>query len=313
MTISTIKTYNDYKLLRDNKYNIAELKEISKMFKYKFKQKKKKDMTIELYEFLLQNSVSYKIQKIWKKYFIKQFNILQGPAYIKRSLCNNVEDFLTTDEIKDIDYYYFFSYKDIDGFIYGFNLISIHNLIIKKDLRNPYTRNNFTVELIEQVQKRINYNKILGKINETEKVQIVINNTNYISAFVSLFQKMDSLGNYTQAEWIINLNTNQLRKFILELYDIWDYRSQISNETKMAICPPQGHPFREIPLHIIQQSYNLNSDLLKKYCVVIIDKFINSSTNKDNQCLGAFYILSALTMVNSNAADAMPWLYQSLL
>ena len=312
MTTIDIKTYNDYKLLRDNKYSIAKLKEISKIFKFKFKQKRKKEMTLELYEFLLKNSKSQKIQKKWKNYFIKNFNMLQGPAYIKRSLCNNIEDFLTTEEIKDIDYYYFFSYKDLDGFIYGFNLISIHNLIIKKDLRNPYTRNNFSVELIEQVQKRINYNKILNKINQPTIDQPTAIN-NYTSTFVTLFQKMDSLGNYTQAEWIINLNVSQLRKFILELYDIWDYRSQITNETKMAICPPFGHPFREIPLHIIQQSFNLNIDILKKYCIIIIDKFINSSTNKDNQSLGAFYILSALTMVNQNAADAMPWLYQSLL
>jgi len=238
--------------------------------------------------------------------------LLQGHAYIKRSLCNNIEVFLTTVEFKDIDYYYFFSYKDLDGFIYGFNLISIHNLIIKKDLRNPYTRNNFSVELIEQVQKRINYNKILNKINQPTIDQPTAIN-NYTSTFVTLFQKMDSLGNYTQAEWIINLNQLQLRKFLLELYDIWDYRSQLTIDSKLAICPPHGLPFREIPIHIIQRNYNINIDLLKKFCIIIIDKLINSSPIKDNQVLGTMYVLSALTVVNQNAADAMPWLYQSVI
>ena len=55
--------------------------------------------------------------------------------------------------MKEIDYYFFFSFKDTDGFNYGFNLISIYNLIVKKDTRNPYTRNYFSVDLIELVQR----------------------------------------------------------------------------------------------------------------------------------------------------------------
>jgi hypothetical protein len=303
--------YNDYKMLRDNSYTVPELKEIAKEFLFKFKQKKKKEMVLELYNYLYKNYCIKKIQKVWSNYFIKLFNKLQGPAYLKRSICNNVEDFLTTEEIKDIDYYYFFSYKDIDGFVYGFNLISIHNLIIKKDTKNPYTRNLFSLELIENVQKRINYNKILKKINQ--EIVTIEQTNNYNSSFVTLFQKIDLLGNYTQAEWIINLNNVQLRRFLLELYDIWDYRSQLSIEMKLAICPPTGMPFREIPVHILQRNFNVNIDLLKKFAITIIDKLINSSNNRDNQSLGAMYILSALTIVNNNAAEAMPWLYQSVL
>ena len=311
MTKPQIKTYNDYKLLRDNNYTIPEMKEIAKQFLFKFKQKKKKEMMSELYEYLYKNCCIKKIQNLWNKYFIKMFNSLQGPAYIKRHLCNNVEDFLTTEEIKDIEYYYFFSYKDIDGFIYGFNLISIHNLIIKKDTKNPYTRNLFSLELIENVQKRINYNKILKKVNQ--EITTIDQINNYNSSFVTLFQKIDLLGNYTQAEWIINLNNVQLRRFLLELYDIWDYRSQLSIEMKLAICPPTGMPFREIPVHILQRNFNINIDLLKKFAINIIDKLINASNNRDNQSLGAMYVLSALTIVNTTAAEAMPWLYQSVL
>jgi hypothetical protein len=311
MTKPQIKTYNDYKMLRDNSYTVPELKEIAKEFLFKFKQKKKKEMVSELYEYLYKNYCIKKIQKVWGNYFIKLFNKLQGPAYLKRELCNNVEDFLTTEEIKDIDYYYFFSYKDMDGFVYGFNLISIHNLIIKKDTKNPYTRNLFSLELIENVQKRINYNKILKKINQ--EIITIEQTNNYNSSFVTLFQKIDLLGNYTQAEWIINLNNVQLRRFLLELYDIWDYRSQLSIEMKIAICPPTGLPFIEIPVHILQRNFNVNIDLLKKFAITIIDKLINSSNNRDNQSLGAMYVLSALTIVNNNAAEAMPWLYQSVL
>ena len=169
----------------------------------------------------------------------------------------------------------------------------------------------FSLELIENVQKRINYNKILKKVNQ--EITTIDQINNYNSSFVTLFQKIDLLGNYTQAEWIINLNNVQLRRFLLELYDIWDYRSQLSIEMKLAICPPTGMPFREIPVHILQRNFNINIDLLKKFAINIIDKLINASNNRDNQSLGAMYVLSALTIVNTTAAEAMPWLYQSVL
>jgi hypothetical protein len=310
MSKPIVQTYSDYNYVRDNSYTIPELKEIGKRFSLKFKQKKKKDMSTELYNFLRNNYCAKKIQKIWNKYFISMFNASQGPARIKRELCNNIEDFLTTETVKEIDYYFFISYKDTDGFIYGFNLISIHNLIIKRDTKNPYTRNAFSVELIELVQNRINYNKILNKVHHEiqDQYKPCIN-----SKIISAFQKIDQLDNYTQAEWILDLSHANLRRFILELYDIWDYSAQLSRETKLMICPPNGMPFRDVPMHIIQTQYNINIGLLKQFSLIIINNFINSSPLRDNQKLGAIYILSALTLVNPSAAESMPWLYHSVL
>jgi hypothetical protein len=309
MSKPIVQTYNDYNYIRDNSYTIPELKEIGKRFGLKIKQKKKKDIVNELYTFLRNNYCAKKIQKIWNKHFIIMFNKSQGPAFIKRELCNNVEDFLTTETVKEIDYYFFISYKDTDGFIYGFNLISIHNLIIKKDTKNPYTRNAFSIELIELVQTRINYNKILNKTYHEiqDQGKPCIN-----SKIISAFQKIDQLDNYTQAEWLLDLSQQNLRRFILELYDIWDYRAQLTKETKILICPPNGMPFREIPMHIIQSQYNINIAILKQFSLIIINNFINSPL-RENQKLGAIYILSALTLVNTSAAESMPWLYHSVL
>ena len=302
-----ITSYSDFNLLRDNSYTINEMKQFGTKFVFKFKQKKKKEMKDELYVFLRNNYYALKIQHIWHTYFIKLFNKSQGPARFKRVLCNNVEDFLTTETVQEIDYYFFFSYKDSDGFIYGFNLISIYNLIIKKDTKNPYTRNSFSIELIETIHKRINYNKILNKTyHEITNEPPVNSNT---KLFV-LFQKMDLLGNYTQAEWLIDLTPYYLRRFILELYDIWEYRAQLTIETKLAIC---GAPFRDIPMHLIQTQHNMNKELLKQFCATIINNFINSSQIRENQYLGSIYVLSSLTLVNNNAAESMPWLYQSVI
>ena len=41
-----------------------------------------------------------------------------------RDKCNNSDDFLTVEDIKEIPYEYFYSFKDNDGFLYGFNILS---------------------------------------------------------------------------------------------------------------------------------------------------------------------------------------------
>ena len=122
---------------------------------------------------------------------------------------------------------------------------------------------------------------------------------------------MDELGNYTQIEWFLSLNNFKLRKFILELYDIWFYRSQLTPNMRNNICPPHGNPFININMNNVQNFY-FPHESLRNMCYIIMNVILFSSNNKDNQTMGALYILTALTIVNSEAAIAMPWLYYSV-
>ena len=40
---------------------------------------------------------------------------------------------------------------------------------------------------------------------------------------------------------------------------------------------------------------------------------VKSGINHDSRALGAYYVLACLTLVNEDAATAMPWLYQSVV
>jgi putative alpha-1,2-mannosidase len=42
-----------------------------------------------------------------------------------------------------------------------------------------------------------------------------------------------------------------------------------------------------------------------------MEKLVNSGINNDNKCLGAYYVLSALTLVNNDAATSLYWLYEA--
>jgi hypothetical protein len=304
------KTYKDYDFLLKNNYTISDLKLIGQNLKFKVKAKHKKEMLEESYQYIKKSYYVNKIQKLWRNHFIRSFNISQGPAIFKRKICNNVDDFLTTENMDEISYYFFISFKDIDGFIYGFNIISIYNLIDKNNSMNPYTRNTFSKEFIDLINKRIRYNHILKQVHHSiydEKPIITID-----QKIMTLFQHIDELGNYTQHEWFTNLDTIGMRRFILELYNIWHHRSQLETEIKYIICPPNGTPFYNIPIHTIQYNNNLDINQLKNLCYEIIHRFINSATLRENQAFGAYYILTALTLVSRDAAEALPWLYYSV-
>lgn len=305
------KNFNEYLFLKNNNYTIKELKDICLFFDYKPKYKKKQELSEECYDFLKKSYYIKKIQTQWRNWLIRSFKKSQGPAIFNRKLCNNVDDFLTTETMNEIDYYFFISFKDKDGFIYGFNIISLYNLVLKENTTNPYTRNPFTEDFLTTIKKRTIYNKILGKVNHSINEQIQYKTID--QKIVGLFQKMDSLGNYTQSEWLTKLPYYKLKRFVIELYDIWNYRAQLSPETKLLICPPNGNPFSNIPLQSIELNTNINISLIKHYCYIIINALIYSAVLRENQALGAIYVLSALTLVSTEAAETLPWLYDSVI
>ena len=302
--------YKDYAWIKEKNYTVRDICNICDFFRFSIKRKKKKEMIEECYLHIQRGHFASKIQNVWRKRWFKEFQRIQGPACFIRSLCNNPEDFLTMETMNEIDYYFFMSIEE-NGFIYGFNVISLYNLLKKQTPFNPYTRTPFTPELKAQINRRMKLNYLFKKTDHPIYHEIQI--PSYDSKITDLFQKMDSLGNYTQVEWFMKLNMEQLKKFILEIYDIWDYRAQLTPSTKIKICPPFGKPFLRVPIHTIYPHISIDVSMLRMYCYSIMDELLNKAELVEHQCLGAYYILSALTLVNREVAEALPWLYHSVV
>jgi len=316
-----VLTIHDYNKLTENNYNIQQLKIIAKHYKLKLSGNKK-ELISRLYIFLFLSSYIVKIQKIFRGRLQRKFNCYFGPALKNRAICTNDTDFVTMDDLKDLHYGQFYSFKDNDGRIYGFDIASIYNLIYKNTDSiniskiggiNPYNRNKIpTFVMIDlkmiirtskilKIQINLDFDTDIGNVSNTKTVEL---------RALSLFQNIDSLGNYSSPEWFLTLNRNQLIKFLRELSDIWNYRAQLSNEIKQNICPPIGDPFRNINLsYIVNENDLLN---IKKIVLDVLEKFVNNGVDRDSKTLGAYYVLGALTLVNDSAASALPWLFQSV-
>jgi hypothetical protein len=83
---------------------------------------------------------------------------------------------------------------------------------------------------------------------------------------------------------------------------------------KERICPPHGNPFMLNNISVNLNVVNLlNDSELRTIAVSIISNIVKRGVTCEDQCLGAFYVLATLTIVNQNARNALPWLYEAVL
>jgi hypothetical protein len=312
ISIPTLKNYDD--MLKYN-YNITQLKIIAKNYKLKISGNKPQ-LVLRIYTYLYFSFYIIKIQKVFRGLLVKKYKALHGPAAINRKICNNTEDFITMEPMQEINFHQFLSYKDSDGFIYGFDIISLHNLFLKskdiESIRNPYNRNIIPESVVKTIKSVIRLSRILKiHINlHYEDDSLTVSNEKAVELrALALFQTIDSLGNYSNPQWFLSLNKIQMIKLVKELIEIWNYRAQLTNEIKRSICPPNGDPFRNLSIQYIHTEGNISN--VRKVILEIFEKMVNNGTDKDNKSLGAYYILGCLTLVNNDAAAALPWLYQS--
>jgi hypothetical protein len=245
----------------------------------------------------------------------RKYNNNHGPGFKNISLCINNFDFLSMDELTTIENKQFFSFKDEDGFIYGFDILSLYNLIYKSNgaVKNPFNQQPLSAKVIENFRSLLRLSRVLKIKISTEISDITKDVSDKKSVelrAVTLFQNIDALGNYSNVQWFLTLNRNQLIRFVRELVDIWQYRANLSIEVKKAICYPSGNPFQRMPQYNTLQILE-NIDELRKIILDIMEKLVNLGIDNDNKCLGAYYVLSAITLVNHDAATSLPWLYEA--
>jgi hypothetical protein len=303
-----VPTCETYKGIVFEKYNLKELKYISKF--YKLKISFKKDVLIDnIKKMFLQRENITNIQKIFRGWLVRLWCKSHGPEFKNRNCVNDV-DFLTMENIRTIEPPYFFSYRDEnEKYSYGFNVLSFYHLVknSKKEVFNPYNRKNIDDRILNQMDKMLRLSKIL-------KIDINLSLENEVDVdkkvdfrSLDLFQSINELGNYSNHLWFNSLQTIQLIKFIRELNDIWCYRTQLSREIQQKICP-RGNPFRHINFFRIRDE---TPEILKNKILTIMEEMVYSGVDNDSKALGCYYILGALTLVNPQAALALPWLYET--
>lgn len=306
--------FKDYDEIKIYDYNLIQLKNIARYYKIKISGTKQQ-LTNRVYTFLYENHYANIIQKNFRKRIVRLWLLFKGQGLIKRSICTNQCDFYTLENIKQMEIGQFISIKE-NNLIFGFDVCSLYTLITSNnENKNPYTQRMFPSNLlfylkrITQLQKCLNIDTQLQYETNDYQTQDIYSDENINHKLTDVFTKIDFLGNYTNVNWFTSLTYHRLIRYIRELYDIWNYRAQLTNETKKQICYPTGNPFT-IHYNTLIESDNLN--YIRYQTLEIMNNLITKGITDENKSLGAFYVLAALTLVNNEAAESMPWLYESV-
>lgn len=325
-----IPNYKDYNNLLTINYSVSQLKLIAKYYKLKTTGNKEY-LKKRLYNYLYFSYNIINIQKIVRYNLTNKYIKLHGPGFYNKTLCSNDVDFCTLDNLNNIPYNQFISFKDDNEHIYGFDVLSLYNLFMKVtknnktrianelnssnllNVQNPFTNIFFSYNVLKQLLEYIRLSNLLKihiDLNYDDLAHLSINKQAEMK-ILTLFQRIDSLGNYTNIKWFLELDKYGLIRFIRELVDIWNYRANLSQETKREIVPPRGNPFYDEHINVNNlPQYNFTQ--IRKYSIAIIDLMINKGINENSCLLGSYYVLCALTMVSSEAANTLPWLYEAV-
>jgi len=315
-----IPTSDNIDILHQYNYNLQQLKSFVKHYKLK-QSGNKNELCTRIYQHLFLSKKITPIQKIFRGHLYRSYRRLRGPGFSERTLCVNANDFLSMEEMKDIPNKQFYSFRDEDNFVYGFDIISLYNLIFGDSInvrarrapKNPYNRSVIPSNVISDLKKIIRVSRVFN-----EPIDIAIEEDepddepkSIETRTQELFMKMDEMGHYTHASWFLSLNIIGLRRFVRELSEIWTYRAEITREVKRQICPPNGDALRNIryvPLFIDE---HFTFEHAQSMVMDTLEKLATSGRDDDSRALGVYYILGTLTLVNRDAASAMPWLYES--
>lgn len=307
---------SQYDLINIYNFNVKQLKDICKHYKQK-QSGNKTEIKKRMYIFLKETHNVLKIQKNVINYLYRKYLKVKGGKCFSRDKCINETDFITLQNLTDIEYYSFFSYNSKDT-CYGFHISSLNTYLKKSNNKNinPYDRTDISKDVRKNIKSFINLSKIFNypiclQIKDDEVVyseeDMIRNKT------IELFQIMDGLGHYTNPNWFLDLDIRRLLKYVRELHDIWDYRAQLSPETKRSIHYPNGTPFHPIYSNLNPNNRSHNLNVLRKTALQVMENLITKGINDEFKSLGCLYVLAGFTLVNPSAAEAIPWLFDSVI
>ena len=239
--------------------------------------------------------------------------VFKGWNIRRRRNCNNKKDFGTMDILFEIPIQYYIDYKDEEGFIYGFDIRSLHMIMSEAKSINPFTQK----QLILGASGKSFFEKYMKKMTAVKEKEGVVKfdspkltkDQRFNQVLVRVFQKIDMLGYYTDIAWFQNMSLRDLNNFYTGAYDIFAFRAQLSPEIRRKIVK-DGILFQNFigNLHHIQER---NKHILQYEILREIERILDEGEDRDSKFHGISLVLTILVECSYAAALELPHLLQS--
>jgi len=217
----------------------------------------------------------------------------------------NSEDIFSLEEIKNIPNTFIYIYINESNKKYAFDIRYLNKHLKLNSKINPFTNINFTDNDIDNINKYIDHLKKLKISMELEEDnEDFYDETSKLKfKVIKVFQAFDFLDNYTNINWFLDLDLNELKKLLYECFDIWNYRASLSSVQKFKILS-DGKAFEKY----LEISSTNNKYKIQNYILDEFYRFTVEGIDINERKLGVMLMLTGLVIVSPIAAEALPHL-----
>ena len=265
-----------------------------------------------------------KLQRIIRRNRDRILASNRGSAAISpATMCNNTEDFFSFDPLTEINPRYLFTYKDTDGFHYGFHIHSFIELI-NRGSENPYNRAIIPHLVTTRARNYMNIITTWERLDSKSVYNAVEAGVNLLKhstasklpmkalaklKLTNVFQKIDFLGYQTDMDWLYDKSALVLNNFIKALYRTWTFQLGITDEMKQQILPDQTE-FDNITDEAYRGTLlKLNKHRILTRILDILDKMLHPGLDQDTQNIVAIMIIHSLYYIEPRRVFiSNPWL-----
>jgi hypothetical protein len=235
-----------------------------------------------------------------------------GPAVFTPEIAENKHDVYTFEPLETIPLVYRFSYADVKGHIWLFDLRFLIQLLQHGgDMKNPFTQDLISKEVVQRLQERSE--KLRG-----QKVPIVYTQEEELTPeqiwnqkVLDVFLKLTALGFGVNIIWFESLTLRGHQIFYLRLWTLWNQiHSSLTHAERERLVPGYNAGrtplFKWDPYMVQDQGFDLK--WWRKQNLTLMNAFLNRGQDRDTQGSGAIFLLTALAQTHPRAAEAFPWL-----
>jgi len=254
------------------------------------------------------------IQRAYLKWrYLRSFGATHRPDD-----CNNTTEMMSTIPLKQVPKIFFYSIRDPNSLVYGFDIRVLHGMITCKSdellpIFNPYTRATLSQEVLDAIHERVDFLASLGLDVTPDSISYgdaIPTTDEQLKKFevIGIFHTIQQYGYPVDYNWFLKLTFKEIKDMYLNLEDIWSYRLNLTTSQKQRIVNDPSalldrkHEVSKLT-HTDHNYHQLVNILIKD-----IKKMISEGITRDDRANGIICVLFSLVQVNHEAARALPML-----
>ena len=256
-----------------------------------------------------------RLQRFWRRLVPLRRWKSQGPAANDRTLSMNDTELYSFDPLSSIPSLYFISFADSHKTIWSFDLRTLaHSIGVGLQTINPYTRDTLSQATQEFIHHRIAWLRQRGYQVRHIAEDILTPEQIWNQRVLDVFLKIEALGYYASCDWFHALRVFDHAYLYRKLLDLWVWRLELTEAQQEEIVPGWrgGGTNHILPLFPFGPDANLEKSRAwwQRTNLGILEALVSRAPGREQQKLGAMYILMGLVQVSRTAAVALPWVVE---